>query len=53
VDYAKTPVCIADAYAKQRAIGFIPYVTVVQLDVVRREDETTRGKAADEKGGAK
>lgn len=37
VDYAKKPECIADAYAKQRAIGFVPYVTVVQLDVVRPE----------------
>lgn len=37
VDYAKTPVCIADAYAKERAIGFVPYVTVVALDVIRKE----------------
>ncbi len=45
VDYAKTPACIADAYAKQRAIGFVPYVTAVQLDVVRREGESKpRGK---------
>jgi DUF1680 family protein len=50
VDYAKTPACIADAYAKQRAIGFVPYVTVVQLDVVRQETETERGTAAGEKG---
>jgi len=37
VDYAKKPESIADAYAKERAIGFVPYVTVVQLNSVRRE----------------
>lgn len=37
VDYCKTPACIADAYAKQRAIGFVPYVSVIQLDSVRPE----------------
>lgn len=40
VDYARTPACIADAYAKQRAIGFVPYVSVVQLDIVLREGQT-------------
>jgi cysteinyl-tRNA synthetase len=39
VDYAKTPDRIADAYAKQRALGFVPYVSVVQLDVVAREGQ--------------
>jgi cysteinyl-tRNA synthetase len=37
VDYAKTPACIADAYAKQRAIGFVPYVSTVELDSVHPE----------------
>ncbi len=37
VDYAKTSACIADAYTKERAIGFVPYVTVVALDVVKKE----------------
>jgi cysteinyl-tRNA synthetase len=37
VDYAKTQACIADAYAKQRAIGFVPYVSTVELDSVRHE----------------
>ena len=46
VDYAKTPVCIADAYAKERAIGFVPYVSVVQLDVVLHEGETKAQKLA-------
>jgi len=45
VDYAKTPACIADAYAKQRAIGFVPYVSVVQLDVVLREGETKKTRS--------
>jgi cysteinyl-tRNA synthetase, unknown class len=43
VDYAKTPRCIADAYARQRALGFVPYVTVVSLDVVLKEGETKEG----------
>ncbi len=37
VDYAKKPASIADAYAKQRALGFVPYVSVVGLDVVKKE----------------
>jgi cysteinyl-tRNA synthetase, unknown class len=45
VDYAKTPVCIADAYARQRALGFVPYVTVVSLSVVSKEGETKDGPA--------
>ena len=53
VDYAKTPACMADAYAKQRALGFVPYVSVVQLDVVRREGETAPEKVAGKKGESK
>ncbi len=34
VDYAKDPDCIADAYQKQREIGFVPYVSVEALDRV-------------------
>jgi len=45
VDYAKTPACIADAYARQRALGFVPYVTVVSLDVVLKEGETRKGRS--------
>ncbi|HVM48327.1 MAG TPA: endo alpha-1,4 polygalactosaminidase [Candidatus Acidoferrum sp.] len=40
VDYAKTPACIADAYARQRALGFVPYVSVVSLDRVLQEHAT-------------
>jgi cysteinyl-tRNA synthetase len=47
VDYAKTPACIADAYAKERALGFVPYVSVVSLDVVVKE-----GEAGKEHSGA-
>jgi cysteinyl-tRNA synthetase, unknown class len=46
VDYAKTPACIADAYARQRAWGFVPYVSVVALDVVLKEGETKKGLSA-------
>ena len=42
VDYAKTPACIADAYARQRALGFVPYVSVVSLDKVVKEGETRK-----------
>lgn len=52
VDYARKPECIADAYLKERAIGFVPYVTVVQLDVVLREGETKPPKPADGKKSA-
>jgi cysteinyl-tRNA synthetase, unknown class len=51
VDYARTPACIADAYARQRAIGFVPYVTVVQLDAVHPEPAAK--KPADPKPDAK
>ncbi len=44
VDYARTPSSRADAYAKERALGFVPYVSVVQLDVVLREGETPSQK---------
>jgi len=43
VDYARIPACIADAYAQHRALGFVPYVTVVSLDVVLKEGETKKG----------
>lgn len=44
VDYAKKPASIIDAYAKERAIGFVPYVTVVQLDRICHEPPTTQPK---------
>ena len=34
VEYAKNPKSIADAYKKQREIGFVPYVSVEKLNVV-------------------
>ena len=34
VDYAKKIENVTDAYAKQRAIGFVPYVSVRDLDVI-------------------
>ncbi|HZZ44821.1 MAG TPA: endo alpha-1,4 polygalactosaminidase [Tepidisphaeraceae bacterium] len=37
VDYAKKPANITDAYAKERAIGFVPYVSTVELDAVHPE----------------
>jgi cysteinyl-tRNA synthetase len=40
VDYAKKVETIKDAYAKQRKAGFVPYVSVVELDVVLKEGET-------------
>jgi cysteinyl-tRNA synthetase, unknown class len=39
VDYAETPEAIADAYAKQRALGFVPYVSVRNLNIVRPEGD--------------
>jgi cysteinyl-tRNA synthetase len=36
VDYAKKPKSIADSYRKQRAVGFVPYVSVEALDRVCR-----------------
>jgi len=32
VDYATTPAHVADAYAKSRARGYVPFVTVRNLD---------------------
>ncbi len=37
VDYARTAKCAADAYAKQRAIGFVPYVSVRSLNIILPE----------------
>ncbi|MEA2012450.1 MAG: endo alpha-1,4 polygalactosaminidase [Verrucomicrobiota bacterium] len=37
VDYAKKPKSIADAYKKQRKIGFVPYVSVEELNLIRKE----------------
>ncbi|TSA37024.1 MAG: glycoside hydrolase [Verrucomicrobiaceae bacterium] len=34
IDYAKKSTCIADAYKKLRAIGFVPYVSVRELNVI-------------------
>ncbi len=36
VDYAKRPASIQDAYQKQRALGFIPFVSVQALDRIPR-----------------
>lgn len=38
VDYAKKPKSIADAYQKQRELGFIPYVGVEALDSFETEE---------------
>jgi uncharacterized protein (TIGR01370 family) len=46
VDYAKKPECIADAYKRQRELGFVPYVGVEALDSVRREGERADPPAA-------
>lgn len=35
VDYANQSANIADAYSRSRAAGFVPYCTVVDLDVMR------------------
>jgi len=35
VDYANQPANIANAYTQARAAGFVPYCTVVDLDVLR------------------
>ncbi|WP_269543229.1 endo alpha-1,4 polygalactosaminidase [Cerasicoccus fimbriatus] len=35
VDYATKPTCIADGYAKQRALGFVPYASVEALDTIK------------------
>ena len=40
VDYAKKPESIAEAYKMQRAIGFVPYVSVVELNAVFEEGRT-------------
>ena len=47
VDYAKKPATIADAYAKQRALGFIPYVSVKALDRIpaEKEQQAARSKS--------
>jgi cysteinyl-tRNA synthetase len=34
IDYAKKPASITDAYKKQREIGFIPYVSVQELNII-------------------
>lgn len=39
IDYAKKPAIIANAYAKQRALGFIPFVSVEALDRISAEHE--------------
>ncbi len=35
VDYANQSANISDAYTRSRAVGFVPYCTVVSLDVMR------------------
>ena len=39
VDYAKKPETITDSYKKIRALGFVPYVSVVELNIVAKENE--------------
>ena len=39
VDYCRDPKCIADAYKKQREAGFIPYVSVRELNIILREGD--------------
>lgn len=38
IDYAKKRASIRDSYKKLRAIGFVPYVSVRELNVIARED---------------
>ena len=45
VDYARKPASIAGAYKQQRAIGFVPYVSVVELNAVLKEDASTEPPA--------
>jgi cysteinyl-tRNA synthetase, unknown class len=42
VDYAMKPKNIADAYKKQRELGFVPYVSVDALDRVLSEEKDGR-----------
>ena len=49
VDYAKQPASIADAYRRQRTLGFIPYVSVEALDRIQAERGTNRSSAGDRK----
>lgn len=42
VDYAKKPASIEDAYRQQRALGFIPYVSVEALDRIQRESTSSK-----------
>ena len=39
VDYAKKPETMKDGYAKQREAGFVPYVTVVELNCILKEGD--------------
>lgn len=36
IDYARKPASVAEAYQKQRDIGFVPYVSVEELNVISR-----------------
>jgi cysteinyl-tRNA synthetase len=47
VDYAKKPASIAEAYRKQTALGFVPYVTVEALDRIQRRVESNQAVPAD------
>ena len=42
IDYCRTPPCIADADAKHRALGFVPYVSVKNLNIGWREGEVPK-----------
>lgn len=41
VDYAMKPECRRDSYRQQRASGFVPYVSVRELDRIVHESDTT------------
>lgn len=47
VDYAKKPVSIADAYSRQKELGFVPYVSVQALDRIQYKPESNKADARD------
>jgi cysteinyl-tRNA synthetase len=49
VDYAEKPASIADAYSKQRELGFVPYVSVKTLDRIQKKPESNKPDAGDGK----
>jgi len=47
VDYAKKSASIVDAYNKERAIGFIPYASVEELDRIQKKNESDNSGVID------